>query len=176
MAEVGRMFVSASRETLAKWLGRIETCLGQLTTEQIWWRGQDNSNAIGNLVLHVAGNMRQWIISGVGGAPDTRDRAAEFACREPLDAAELLARLKVAVAEADAVLARLSDEDLRARRQIQAHYDVSVLEAIHHVTEHFSLHAGQIVYATKLLTGKDLAFYRYLQQRQPAPPPGQARP
>ena len=176
MTDLGAMFLSSSRETLSKWPRRIEKCLAELTGDQIWWRGTDSSNAIGNLVLHLSGNARQWIVSGVGGAPDTRNRDAEFACREPIPAAELLARLQAAVAEADAVLARLTADDLRQRRRIQVHYDVSVLEAIHHVTEHFALHAGQIIYAAKLLTGQDLGFYRYLQQKQAAPPPGSARP
>jgi len=173
MTEISEMFLAASRQTLAKWLERIEACLGRLTTDQIWWRGQANSNAIGNLALHLSGNVRQWIVSGVGGAPDVRDRDAEFACRAPLSAGALAERLRSAVAEADAVLSRLTPKDLVERRSIQA-YDVTVLDAVHHVAEHFTLHAGQILYATKLLTGADLAFYRHLQQGQPAgAPPGQ---
>ena len=164
MSEVSAIFLDASRKTLATWLGRVEKCLGQLTPEQIWWRGKDNSNAIGNLVLHVCGNMRQWIVAGVGGAPDTRNRDAEFAQREPMAAAELLERLRTAVRDADEVLARLNEEDLTGRHRIQV-YDVTVLEAIHHVTEHFALHSGQILYATKLLTGEDLGFYRHLQKQ-----------
>ena len=81
MSEISAIFLDASRKTLSTWLGRVEKCLGQLTPEQIWWRGQDNSNAIGNLVLHLCGNVRQWIVAGVGGAPDTRNRDAEFAQR-----------------------------------------------------------------------------------------------
>ena len=113
-------------------------------------------------MLHLSGNVRQWIVSGVGGAPDTRNRDAEFAQREPLAAGELLERLRAAVRDADEVLARLQEADLTASRRIQV-YDVTVLEAIHHVTEHFALHSGQILYATKLLTGEDLGFYRHLQ-------------
>ncbi len=169
MSEISRLFLAASRGAFSKWLERIEKCVGQLTPEQVWWRGADNSNAIGNLVLHLNGNMRQWIVSGVGGAPDSRDRDAEFARREPLAAAEILARLQATVAEADLVLARLTDEDLQGRRTIQG-YGVTVLEAIHHVTEHFALHSGQILYATKLLTGTDLGFYRHLQQKGQSPP------
>ena len=167
MSTLSEQFLKASRETFSKWQGRIEKCLDQLTTEQIWWRGQDNSNAIGNLVLHLCGNVRQWIVSGVGGASDVRDRDAEFACRGPLPAAELAERLWAAVGDADQVLARLSEHDLQQRRRIQKVYDVTVLEAIHHVTEHFALHAGQILYATKLLTGADLGFYRHLQTQPP---------
>jgi len=165
MRSIDEEFLSASRKTLSKWRERIEKCLGELCEEQIWWRGQENSNAIGNLVLHVAGNARQWIVAGVGKAADTRDRDAEFARREPIAAAELLARLNAAVADADDVLARIRAEDLLEERHIQV-YDVTVLQAIHHVTEHFAMHAGQILYATKLLTGSDLGFYRHLSKKQ----------
>jgi len=161
MTEISRMFVAASRQTLSKWLERIEKCLTPLTSEQIWWRGADNSNAIGNLILHLSGNVRQWIVSGVGGSPDHRDRDAEFACRDSLPLEELRGRLGAAVRAADEVLARLTEDELGQRRHIQG-YEVTVLEAIHHVTEHFALHAGQILYATKLLTGQDLGFYRHL--------------
>ncbi len=164
MTDIAQQFLDASRKTLSAWMERIETCVAQLTPEQIWWRGADNSNAIGNILLHLSGNIRQWIVSGVGGAPDTRNRDAEFAQRDPLPPAELLERLKSTVEEADHVLARLTDQDLTERRMIQKVYDVTVLEAIHHVTEHFALHAGQIAYATKLLTGQDLGFYRHLQR------------
>lgn len=164
MTEVTPMFLAASRQTLSKWRERVDKCLAQLTPEQIWWRGQENSNAIGNLVLHLCGNVRQWIVAGVGAAPDTRDRDAEFACRDPLPAAELSARLAAVVREADQVLSRLTEEDLQGRRHIQV-YDVTVLEAVHHVTEHFAMHAGQILYATKLLTGADMGFYRRLQKQ-----------
>jgi len=172
MADTTALFVQASRQALAKWIERVDRCLATLAPKQIWWRGQDNSNAIGNLLLHLAGNVRQWIVSGVGGVPDVRDRDAEFACREPLAASELRARLAAAVRDADAVLARLTEADLHQTRRIQV-YDMTVLEAVHHVTEHFALHCGQILYATKLLTGGDLGFYKHLQKQPPgaAPPP-----
>ena len=163
MEDISTAFVAASRKSLDQWLGRIEKCLDQLTEEQIWWRGQENSNAVGNLVLHLSGNVRQWIIAGVGGAKDARDRDSEFAQRAALPVAELRKRLREAVREADAVLAQLKPEDLLPSRHIQV-YDVTVLEAIHHVTEHFALHAGQIIYATKLMTGEDLGFYKNLQK------------
>ena len=167
MNEISEIFLASSRKTLATWIERIEKCVVQLTPKQIWWRGQASSNAIGNLLLHLSGNVRQWIIAGVGGAPDTRKRDAEFAEREPLAPLELVERLKATVREADDVLSRLKSEDLLGRRQIQL-WDVTVLEAIHHVTHHFALHAGQILYATKLLTGADLGFYRALgKQIQP---------
>jgi uncharacterized damage-inducible protein DinB len=165
VSEVSSLFVKACRETLGTWHGRIEKCLDQLTPEQLWWRGHDSNNAIGNLVLHLSGNVRQWIVAGVGGAADIRQRDAEFDCREPLPVAEIREKLAATVREADAVMARLTEEDLQGRRKIQV-YDVTVLEAVQHVAEHFAMHAGQILYATKLLTGTDLGFYSFLKKKQ----------
>jgi uncharacterized damage-inducible protein DinB len=161
--QIRQAFVATARKTLDRWLGRIEKCLDQLTPEQIWWRGQENSNAIGNLVLHLSGNIRQWIIAGIGGAQDIRRRDSEFEEREALPVAELRQRLRETVQEADAVLARVAAADLLQTRHIQI-YDVTVLEAIHDVVTHFALHAGQILYATKLMTGEDLGFYKNLQK------------
>jgi uncharacterized damage-inducible protein DinB len=154
-------FLKFSCEKLKELLGRIEVCEGKLTPQQIWARGADNENAVGNLMLHLAGNVRQWIVCGVGGAEDRRDRDSEFAAQGGEDA---LARLKAAVTEAVAVLESLPHEKLSERKTIQKHYDVSLMEAIYHVVEHFSMHTGQIIFATKLLTGTDLGFYSYLRR------------
>ena len=114
-------------------------------------------------VLHLSGNVRQWIVAGVGGRVDTRQRDAEFAASGGGSGAELAARLKEAVEEAAGVLAELTPERLGERIVVQ-HYDVAVLEAIYHVVEHFSGHTGQIIFATKMLTGADLGFYRHLRE------------
>lgn len=156
--EIAEIFLASSSRTLSTWLERIENCVAQLTPDQIWWRGQENSNAIGNLILHLSGNVRQWIISGVGGVADARDRDAEFGQRETIPPEELLHRLRATVREACEVLSHAASQDLATRRHIQR-WDLTLLEAIHHSTEHFALHAGQIAYATKLLTGSDLGFY-----------------
>lgn len=158
-------FLKFSREKLTQLFGHIETCVGKLTPEQIWMRGAENENAVGNLVLHLAGNVRQWIVCGVGGAPDHRDRDSEFAARSGED---MLDRLRAAVEEATAVLAALPPAKLADRKTIQKHYDVTVLAAIYHVVEHFSMHTGQIIFAAKLLTGKDLEFYGYLKSAKAA--------
>jgi uncharacterized damage-inducible protein DinB len=156
-----RLFLDFSAKKLQQLAGRIETCLGKLTPEQVWARGSDNENAVGNLVLHLCGNVRQWIVSGVGGAPDTRDRDAEFAARGGASTADLIARLRQVVDEAAAVLAAVSPERLTEHVVIQK-YDLPVIEAIYHVVEHFSGHTGQIIFATKMLTSEDLGFYRHL--------------
>ena len=146
---------------------RIGKCLGMLTPEQVWARGGANENAIGNLVLHLCGNVRQWIVSGVGGQPDTRDRDEEFAAQGGASVAELDARLRETVNEATAVIAAIAPERLPEPLVIQGS-KVTVLEAIYHVVDHFSMHTGQILFATKIITGEDLGFYRHLSGKRPA--------
>jgi len=145
---------------LEDYLPKIERCLERLNDEQIWWRANEESNSIGNLVLHLCGNARQWIVSGVGGEADARDRDAEFAQRETIARDELVSLLRSTLADVARVLQGLDPETLLARRTIQGS-DVDVLEAIFHVTEHFSMHTGQIIILTKMLTSNDLRFYEF---------------
>jgi uncharacterized damage-inducible protein DinB len=164
MAEaLDRMFAGFSAKKLRQMAQRIDTCLAKLTPEQIWTRGGENENAVGNLVLHLCGNVRQWIIAGVGGAPDLRERDAEFAARGGASIEELSARLKSTVEEAAAVIEGVTAERLTEHVVIQK-YDVSVMEAIYHVVEHFSGHTGQIIFVTKMLTSEDLGFYGHLNK------------
>jgi len=151
-------FLAQSRRLLTQsYLPRIEKSVEGLSDEQLWWRANAESNSIGNLILHLAGNIRQWIVSGIGGAADARDRQREFEERGPLPAAELLARIRSAVEDADQVLANLSAAALLERRRIQT-YDVTVLQAIYTVVEHFSMHTGQTILLAKMWKG-DLGFY-----------------
>jgi uncharacterized damage-inducible protein DinB len=160
-----RLFLSYSVEKLRQLQSRIDYCLERLSPEQIWWRGSDEANAVGNLVLHLDGNVRQWIISSVGGVPDRRDRDAEFNARGDVDAATLRSMLKDTVDEAIRVIEAVTMARLSEMIKVQG-YDKSVLEVIYHVIEHFSMHTGQILYITKLLRNEDLGFYGHL--RNPA--------
>jgi uncharacterized damage-inducible protein DinB len=155
------LFLETSIQQLRQYQSRIGTCLELLNQEQVWARGGGNENAIGNLVLHLCGNVRQWIVSGVGGRPDHRERDAEFAARGGVSIDELEMRLKAVVSEAADVLGAVTAARLPERVVIQG-YDLTVLEAIYHVVEHFSMHTGQIIFATKMITGNDLGFYRHL--------------
>ncbi len=158
---IARAFIAEARSQLAEdYLPKIERCLGRLDDEQVWWRANEQSNSVGNLLLHLAGNARQWIVCGVGGAEDLRERDAEFAARGQTPRAELLALLRSTLAEVDAALERLDPATLLERRRIQG-LDVTVLRAVFHVVEHFSMHTGQIIQLTKLLGGGDLAFYDF---------------
>ena len=159
MNDTGQEFISRARYHLIEdYLPKIESCLERLTDEQIWWRPNEQSNSIGNLLLHLSGNARQWIVCGVGGATDARDRAAEFAQRDRIARTDLRSLLQRTLADVDATLAQFDANQLVERRTIQGS-DVSVLEAILHVVEHFSMHVGQILYITKQVTAHDLHFY-----------------
>ena len=158
---VSKAFIDRALEYLVDhYLPKIERCLEKLTDEQIWWRANEESNSIGNLVLHLCGNARQWIISGVGGRPDARIRDAEFEQREVISRDELLTLLRSTLSEIETVLRSLDPSTLLDRRKIQGD-DVDLLEAIFHVTEHFSMHTGQIIMLTKMLTASDLRFYDF---------------
>jgi uncharacterized damage-inducible protein DinB len=167
MSESDRLFLDCSKRRLDEMTPRIEKCLGMLTPEQVWARGGENENAIGNLVLHLCGNVRQWIVAGVGGVVDTRDRDEEFAARGGASITELGARLRETVDEATTVIAATAPERLAEPLVIQGD-KVTVLEAIYHVVDHFSMHTGQILFATKIMTGEDLGFYRHLSGKRPA--------
>jgi uncharacterized damage-inducible protein DinB len=159
MNDTGQEFIARSRYHLVEdFLPKIERCLEPLTDDQIWWRPNEQSNSIGNLVLHLCGNARQWIVGGVGGAADSRNRDAEFAQRDVVARGELQALLKKTLSDVDDTLGAYDSKRLLERRTIQGS-DVSALEAILHVVEHFSMHAGQILYIAKLLTSSDLHFY-----------------
>ena len=158
---VSRRFLDCAVDFLVgDYLPKIERCLEKLTDEQIWWRANEESNSIGNLILHLCGNARQWIIGGVGSQPDARDRDSEFEQRELIPRTELLTVLRSTLTEVEATLRTLDPALVLEHRKIQGH-EVDILEAIFHVTEHFSMHAGQIFLLTKLLTASDLHFYDF---------------
>ena len=158
---ISRAFIGCATEfLLSDYLPKIERCLEKLTDEQIWWRPNEESNSIGNLILHLCGNARQWIICGVGSQPDHRNRDAEFEQRDAIPRHDLLTLLHSTLAEIQTTLQTLDPATVLERRKIQGH-DVDILEAIFHVTEHFSMHAGQIFLLTKMLTATDLRFYDF---------------
>lgn len=158
-------FLTLSADQLRQLMGRVDTCVEKLTPDQIWARGSESQNAVGNLLLHLDGNLRQWILQGVGGHPGTRDRDGEFAAGVTADhgpaAGELSGRLRATVEEAASLIGALPPPRLLERLTIQG-YEVTVLGAIYHVVEHFAGHAFQIMFMTKQFTGADLGFYAHL--------------
>ena len=161
MMDVGREFVDRSREYLSgEYLPKIERAVAVLDDDEIWRRANDQSNSVGNLVLHLSGNLRQWVVSGIGGAPDARDRDGEFAQSGPMPREELLGRLARTVAEADTALSVFDPSRLGETRRIQGR-EVTAFEALYHAVEHFAMHTGQIILLSKALSGRDLGFYEF---------------
>ena len=159
MKTLGREFLDNSRALLLQdYLPKVERCVSSLPADMLWWRPNEHSNAVGNLLLHLAGNVRQWIVHGAGGAQCTRSRTEEFAPKEGATRAALLRQLRAACTEASVVLASLDAQRLTDRRVIQG-VEVTIMGAVYHAIEHFSGHLGQIIYITKLGTGKDLCFW-----------------
>ena len=160
MSEVNQAFIAECRSLLANdYLPKIEKCVEMLNDEQVWWRANPSSNSIGNLLLHLSGNVGQWIVVGLGGAADMRDRDAEFAQHDTIPRDDLLNRLQQTLGEADETLARFETDKLLEPFAIQG-LEVTALAAILHVVEHFSMHTGQIILIAKMFTA-DLEFYDF---------------
>src|SRR5262249_10858315 len=144
-------------------LDRIETCVPKLPEDFLWARESENENAVGNLLLHLEGNVRQWILSGVGGARDSRRRPGEFSARSGASGSVLVANLRAAVQEAVRLIRGLPPARLTEAVTIQGN-QTTILAAIFHVVEHFSGHTYQIIMLTKRATHEDLGFYAYLAE------------
>ncbi len=153
------VFLDAARAYLrVEYRTKLRLAVEALPEEALWARPSEASNSVGNLLLHLAGNIRQWIVGGVGRGVNARDRASEFAAVAGQTREALLADLERALDEVDGVLARLSPAELLEHRTIQAR-EITVLEAVLHVVEHFSYHLGQIVLVAKQHAPGALRFY-----------------
>jgi hypothetical protein len=152
-AAVGR---EAAHE-LGSALGKIKHCLGQLDDRQIWWRAQPSLTSIGNLILHLCGNLRQWIVAGLGGAADVRNRPAEFAEQGPIPKADLLHRLETVVREAQEVLGKQTARQLLEVRRIQGS-NITGLTAIFDSVPHFRGHTQEIIHMTREQLGDAYQF------------------
>jgi uncharacterized damage-inducible protein DinB len=169
MTSVPSNFIQTSVDQLQKeYLPRLQKALDLISEDQVWWRPHPDTTSIGNLLVHLAGNVRQWIVSGLGGQADFRQRATEFARTEGGTKAELLAALSATVEEACDVIESLDDAALLKRFAIQG-FEPTGLEAVYHVVEHFGWHTGQIVWIAKMQAGSNhgLAFYDNQQLNAP---------
>jgi len=154
-----RGFIDCARYFLGtQYRTQIRLAVEALPEKDLWWRANDQSNSVGNLLLHLNGNVRQWILGGVGRQANERHRAREFAARSGPPAVELLADLDRTLDEVDRVLAALAEPELLEPRTIQGR-TISVLDAIFHVVEHFSGHLGQIILLAKLRAPGAITFY-----------------
>jgi len=157
--DLASTFLERSRHYLAReYRIKIRAAVEALPQDALWSRANEQSNSVGNLLLHLNGNVRQWILGGVGGAANERDRASEFNARSGPSADVLLAQLDRTLDEVDAVLARLSPAELSEMRTIQGR-EIGVFAAIYHVVEHFSMHVGQIILVAKLHAPGTVRFY-----------------
>ena len=154
MTTFPRQFLNDSRAFLTQdYLPKIERCVAQLNEKQVWYRRNEASNSVGNLMLHLAGSSRWWATEVIGGTPTGRVRQREFDQREPIPTDQLLAQLRAAVKEVDQRLASLPDESLLEVRT--AHDErFTVLWCVYHIVEHFSMHTGQILTMTKAIVGE----------------------
>ena len=135
----------------------IRHCLKQLNTEQIWWRPDESTNSIGNLILHLCGNVTQWIVAGLGGEEDRRQRQSEFDHREPLAGEELLQRLDATLRAVELALSGATADDYLSDRVIQG-FPVNGLRAVFHPVSHFRGHVQEIVHITRRQLGADYEF------------------
>ncbi len=163
MTPLAGVFTNHSIRKLEQLLGRIVTCLGKLNHEQVWLRGGEHENSVGNLVLHLCGNVRQRIGMAVAGQPDIRHRHEEFEVRSGEGPAELSARLSGVIRDAIGTMGSLQETDLLRMTKVQDE-EITVLECVAQVVEHFSMHTGQIILLTKHATGEDLGFFAHLNR------------
>ena len=156
--QLGKAYVEWSRSRLMnQYWPRIQKCMDQLSEDDLWWREHESNNSVANLVIHLTGNLEQFVLSAIGGAPDTRNRVQEFAERKRSSKSELSRRLSDALEKSDRTLADFDPGRLLAPAKIQDR-ERPCFEIIAIVVEHFALHVGQIIYITKLRTGKELKF------------------
>jgi uncharacterized damage-inducible protein DinB len=148
-------FVNVSSRRLGQMTDYLVACVKKLSEEQIWQRQGAYENAVGNLVLHLCGNARQWIMHGVGGAPDVRVRDTEFSANGGMTGAELIALFESTMDEAKRIIAAVPAERMTERVHPQGR-DASVLEAIYQVVGHVQQHVGQIILVTKQMLETDL--------------------
>jgi uncharacterized damage-inducible protein DinB len=159
---VGPLFLKFSSTRLQQLSHRVSNCLARLSDKQVWARNGENENSVANVVLHVSGNVSEWILASIGGEQSNRRREVEFTARDGFSGKQLSGQLSATVMRAMAVIDTVNSRRLSERVVIQKH-NVSVFEAIYHVVEHFSMHAGQIILITKMLTGEALAFEHDLE-------------
>jgi len=155
---IERAFLDAAAHRLEDSTVQIEHCLCQLDEEQLWWRAKPDLNSIGNLVLHLCGNVGQWIVSGVGGRADVRNRPSEFDADIRTPKAELHTQLRTTVEQAKNTLSAMDGSRLTTDCRIQG-FDTNVLSAILDTVSHFQGHTQEIILLTRRQLGPQYQFH-----------------
>ena len=156
---VADAFLACSARRLILSRQQIANCLDQLTEQQMSQRGGDHENSVINLLLHLEGNLRQWVLHGIDNQPDIRRRDDEFTLTLSTSAAEARAAFNATVEESSRVIAALDPARLLEVIDPQptgTWRNPTILDAIYKVVGHLEHHAGQIVLLTKQMAGRDL--------------------
>lgn len=163
-SQMSDLFLRYSRKKLlGEYWPRLKQTVEPLSEETIWWRPNSTSNSIGNLLLHLNGNVGQWLVASFNGFRDERNRMVEFNERRLIGGHALLGQLETTMQQAGETLERLTPDHLTRIYQIQG-YTVTGLDAVYQVVEHFGTHYGQILWIIKALTNADFGFYRELDE------------
>ena len=155
------LIAETRRRLMCEGVPRIKQCLAELTEAEVWYRPNQHSNSVGNLVLHLCGNVRQWILTGLGGYPDNRQRQQEFDEPGPIPVGELERRLDELMADVEMVLNGLTPGQIMQSYDVQGFQETGVSILVH-VVEHFSYHTGQITWFVKWKKDMDMGYYRGL--------------
>ncbi|MDH3708878.1 MAG: DUF1572 domain-containing protein [Cyclobacteriaceae bacterium] len=160
METISQLLIEETRyRLLEESIPRLKKCLARMTADDIWYRANHQTVSAGNLVLHLCGNVKQWLISGLGGRADHRDRDKEFQEEGPLETPVLVQMLDDLSSEINQILNELDDVDLQRNQTIQG-YQVTGVSILVHVVEHFSYHVGQVTYMVKSRKAVDMGYYQ----------------
>ncbi len=158
-SEITKLLIADfQRRLIDESLPRIIKCLDLLSDNHIWYQPNESTNSVGNLIMHLIGNVRQYIHSGLAGYPDNRKRNIEFTSKVEQSKSELIKKLTATLDEVKNITNRITDEDLIRVRPVQC-FSENGVSILMHVAEHFSYHTGQIVYFTKWITNQKTEFY-----------------
>lgn len=165
MEKIKKEFIKDCVRHLNEYTKRIKICLDLLSEEQVWKKPNESSNSIANLMLHLCGNMTQYVLSSLGGKPDLRERDKEFSAKSGYTKDELYKKLSSVVHSVIEEI-QIHDEDSLLKTRTVQGFEKNGIAIILHITEHYSYHTGQIALLTKLMTNEDLGFYKGLDLNQ----------
>jgi uncharacterized damage-inducible protein DinB len=151
-------FISQSIIRIDENTAKVKSCMKELDDHEVWFYPNAHVNSVGNTILHLCGNIRQYVISSIGGQHDIRERDLEFSTKGGFTNAELVIKLSDTIEEAKSFIACVSHENLHRHRIVQK-TSYSGIGIIIHITEHYSYHTGQIILLTKLFKDMDMGFY-----------------